>query len=183
MTLIHLASLWEGSGSKGLLGGLKGLADGAGEAPKSLYDSLPDPMKPDFVALGATVALVVVMMVLLRGVLFRPLLAVLDQRERDINAGSDTKAKAAALVERRQGEYGAKLKELRAQAFAHRKALAEAASKEKQSLVDAARTRAGERRAEALAALRSQKDAAKGELMAQVDALSESMVSHLLKQA
>lgn len=154
-----------------------------GGAPKSLYDSLPDPMKPDLWALGLTVALVITLILVLRSLLFRPLLALLDKREQDVNAGSDTKAKAAALVEQRQAEYNAQLKELRAQAFAHRKALAEAAAKEKQALVDEARTKAGAQRAEALASLKVQHEAAKGQLMAQVDALADSMVSHLLKQA
>lgn len=154
-----------------------------GEAPKSLYDSLPDPMKPDLVALGLTVALVLTMIFVLRGLLFRPLLDLLAKREHDINAGTDTKAKAAALVEERQADYSGKLKELRAQAFAHRKALAEAAAKEKQALIDEARAKAGTQRTEALAALKTQHEAAKGQLLTQVDALAESMVSHLLKQA
>lgn len=169
-----MASLWEGSG-------LMALAPG-GEATR-LYDSLPDPMKPDLAALGTIFALVVLMTLLLRAILFKPLMATLDQREHDINAGSDTKAKAAALIESRQAEYAAKLKELRAQAFAHRKALADAAAKERQALVDQARAQAGDRRSEALAALKTQREAAKAELMAQVDALSETMVQHLLKQA
>lgn len=169
-----MASVWGTGGAMGLLSG--------GE-PKSLYDSLPDPMKPDLVALGVTVLLVITLILVLRSVLFQPLLALLHQRDHDVNAGADTKAKAAALVEERQADYAAKLKELRAQAFAHRKALAEAAAKEKQALVDDARAKAGAQRSEALAALRTQQEAAKAELMGQVDALADAMVSHLLQQA
>jgi F-type H+-transporting ATPase subunit b len=134
---IHMASVWGSGGPVALLSG--------GE-PKGLLESLPDPMKPDLVALGVTIALVLLMIVAMRALLFQPLLALLDQREHDVNAGTDTKAKAAALVEARQADYAAKLKELRAQAFAHRKALADAAAKEKQALVDEASAKAGAQR-------------------------------------
>lgn len=174
VTLIHMASLWEG-------GGLMALA--RGDEAKGLLDSLPDPMKPGLIDLGVVVALVIITMLLLRAFLFGPLMATLAQREHDINAGSDTKAKAAVLIESRQADYASKLKELRAQAFAHRKALADAASKEKQSLVDEARAQAGKRRTEAALTLGAQREAAKAELVAQVDALSESMVQHLLQRA
>ncbi len=151
--------------------------------PKGLLDAMPDPMKPTLGEIGFIVALMVVLYVFLRGVLFTPLTQVMDDREADIDAGEGTKAQAAALVEQRQAEYAARLKELRAQAFAHKKGLADAASREKQSLLGEARAQAGLSRTEALSRLQAQQEAAKGELMAQVDALSESMVQHLLKQA
>lgn len=174
VTLIHMASLWEGSG-------LMALAQGS--EPKGFMDLLPDPMKPGLVDLGVTIGILVVTMLVLRLFLFKPLMETLDRRDRDINAGSETKASAAALIDLRQADYAAKLKDLRAQAFGHRKSLAEAAAKEKQSLLDDARAKAGVRRAEASTALSAQREAAKAELVAQVDALSESMVQHLLKQA
>ena len=174
VTLIHMASLWEGSGL---------MAIARGDEPKGFMDLLPDPMKPGLVDLGIVVGLLVVTMFLLRFFLFKPLMETLDKRDRDINAGSETKASAAALIDLRQADYAAKLKDLRAQAFGHRKALAEAAAKEKQSLLAEARAQAGERRLEASTTLSAQREAAKAELVAQVDALSESMVQHLLKQA
>lgn len=173
VTLFHMAGLWAWNGTIALASG--------GE--KGLLDSLPDPMRPGLVDLAVAITMVIVTMLLLRAFLFKPLMETLDQREHDINAGSDTKAKAAHLIESRQAEYAGKLKELRAQAFAHRKALADAAARERQALVNEARAKAGSRREEAFASLNAQREAAKAELVAQVDALSESMVQHLLKQA
>jgi F0F1-type ATP synthase membrane subunit b/b' len=87
------------------------------------------------------------------------------------------------MVEARQGEYAARLRELRAKAFEHRKALAAAAVRQKEAILEQARVAAGERRAAALAKLEAAREAAKAELMTEVEALSESMVQHLLRQA
>lgn len=152
-------------------------------AEKGLLASLPDPMRPDPVALPFVIVLIVLLFLYLKAVFFKPITALMDQRERDMNAGSDAKAAAAAAVESRQAEYNARLKELRAQAFARKKALADAAGKERTALLEEARTKAGGHRELALDTLRRQQEKAKADLTAQVDALSESMVQHLLKQA
>ena len=75
------------------------------------------------------------------------------------------------------------MRELRGQAFEHRKALTAAVSAEKQGILDTARQTALTQRDEALVALRTEQKVAEAELRAQVEALSESMVQHLLKQA
>ncbi|HJU83225.1 MAG TPA: ATP synthase F0 subunit B [Holophagaceae bacterium] len=144
---------------------------------------MPDPMKPALPEIGYVIVLVTVLYLLLKVVFFKPITEVMETRERDMNAGSDTKAKAAALVEARQKEYQDRLKELRAKAFAHRKALAEAAAKEKQALLEEARAKAGAQRQSALDALKAESAKAKQDLVAQVDALAESMAQHLMKQA
>ena len=93
------------------------------------------------------------------------------------------RAEAASQVEHRQAEYAARLRDLRGKAFEHRKALAAAAAQEKASLLERARLQSSETRKAALEDLHAKKEIAKKELVAQVDALSESMVQHLLKQA
>ncbi len=165
--------------------GLTGLVIASALAPaeKGLLASLPDPMRPDVVALPFVIVLIIVLFLYLKAVFFKPLTALMDQRETDMNAGSDTKAAAAAAVEARQGEYNARLKDLRAQAFARKKALADAAAKERAALLEEARTKASGHRELALESLRTQQAKAKADLTAQVDALADSMVQHLLKQA
>jgi F0F1-type ATP synthase membrane subunit b/b' len=107
----------------------------------------------------------------------------MDDREAAIRSGSVKRAEAASLVERRQADYAGRLHELRAKAFEHRKALAAVAAREKEALLDLARQESAGQRAAALAELKRAQETAKTELMAQVAALSESMVQHLLRQA
>lgn len=156
--------------------------DGGGPVQRILAQ-MPDPMRPDPVALLFIIALLVVLYLYLRTVFFLPITKVMADRDRDLQSGGDAKAKAAAELDARQRDYQGRLKELRAQAFARRKALAEAAGREKVALLDTARGRAAQQREEAVAALRTQQAAAKQDLLAQVDALAESMAQSLLKQA
>ena len=159
------------------------LASGGTEAPKGFMDALPDPMKLDLGTLLFVMALVTCLYLYLKAVLFRPMVQLMDGREADIQSGAAKRAEAAALVEARQAEYQARLRDLRAKAFEHRKALAAAAGKEKQALLEQARQEAAELRTAALAQLQVAQEAAKADLLTQVEALSESMVQHLLSQA
>ena len=144
---------------------------------------MPDPMRPDLPALVFVIVLLVVLYFYLRVVLFKPITRLMDDRERDLSAGGEAKAQAAAALEARQKDYQARLKELRAQAFDRRKALADAVAKEKQQLLDEARTKALADRQAAVASLKAQQVDAKQSLLAQVDVLSEAMAQTLLKQA
>ncbi len=155
-----------------------------GESPIGrILAQMPDPMRPDLPALLFVIVLLIVLYLYMRVVFFKPITKVMEDRDRDLNAGSDAKAQAAAKLESRQKDYQARLKELRAQAFEARKALADAAGKEKNRLLDAARTKAQAERQAAVESLKAQQAEAKQSLLAQVDALAESMAQTLLKQA
>ena len=156
--------------------------DGGGPVARILAQ-MPDPMRPDLPSLLFVIVLLVVLYLYLRVVFFQPITKVMEDRDRDLSAGSDAKAQAAAKLEARQKDYQARLKELRAQAFEARKALADAATKEKQRLLDEARAKAQADRQAAVEALKAQQAAARQSLLAQVDALAESMALTLLKQA
>lgn len=149
----------------------------------SFMDSLPDPMKIQLPVVVFVIALLVLMFFFLKAVLFRPLTQVMDDRDEAIRAGGATKAEAAAQIEARQADYATRLKELRAKAFEHRKALATAVATERQGILDKARQEAAAQRDQALSALKAEQSSAEAELRVQVEALSESMVQHLLKQA
>lgn len=160
-----------------------GLMALASEGSGSFMDSLPDPMKLQLPAVAFVVVLITLLFVFLKFILFRPLTRVMDDREDAIRAGSATKTKAASQIEARQADYAAQLKELRGKAFEHRKSLAAAVAAEKQGILDGARQAALVQRTEAVTELKAQQKAAEAELRVQVEALSESMVQHLLKQA
>ena len=151
--------------------------------PKGFIESLPAPMQINWRELVVVWLLVTILYFFLKATFFKPLVTVIDQREKDMNAGAEAKALAMAMIEQRQADYQAKLRDLRNQAFSHRKVLAEAATKEKQALLDQTRTQAQIQRESSLAQLKAQAAAASTELMSQVDVLAESMAQHLLKQA
>lgn len=159
------------------------LASAGTDAPKGFMDSLPDPMKLDAGTLIFVMVLVTCLFLFMKQVFFKPLVKVMDDREAAIQSGTARRAEAAALVATRQAEYDGRLRELRAKAFEHRKALAGAAMREKGLLVEQARKQSGEHRDAALAQLRTAQETAKTELLTQVEALSDSMVQHLLRRA
>ena len=155
-----------------------------GDGPVArILAQMPDPMRPDLPAIVFVIVLLVVLYLYLRVMFFKPITKVMEDREHDLQAGGDAKAQAAALLDARQKDYQSRLKELRAQAFERRKALADAAGKEKQQLLDEARAKAQVERQAAVATLKAQQAEAKQTLLAQVDALAESMAQTLLKQA
>ncbi|GLH72916.1 hypothetical protein GETHLI_14180 [Geothrix limicola] len=155
-----------------------------GDGPVArILAQMPDPMRPDLPAILFVIVLLIVLYVYLRVVFFQPITKVMADRDRDLSAGGDAKAQAAAQLEARQKDYQSRLKELRAKAFDARKALADAAGKEKQHLLDEARTKAQAERQTAVESLKTQQAEAKQNLLAQVDALAESMAQTLLKQA
>lgn len=155
-----------------------------GDGPVArILAQMPDPMRPDLPAILFVIVLLTVLYLYLRVVFFKPITKVMDDRDRDLNAGGDAKAQAAAQLDARQKDYQERLKALRAQAFERRKTLADAAGKEKQRLLDEARAKAQGERTTAVEALKAQQATAKQNLLAQVDALAESMAQTLLKQA
>lgn len=155
-----------------------------GDGPVArILAQMPDPMRPDLPALLFVIILLVALYIYLKAVFFKPITQVMDDRERDLSAGGEAKAEAAAQLEARQKDYQGRLKDLRAQAFERRKALADAAGRDKQQMLEEARTKALAERQAAVAALKAQQAEAKQNLLAQVDALSETMAQTLLKQA
>lgn len=155
-----------------------------GDGPVArILAQMPDPMRPDLPAVLFVIVLLVVLYIYLKVVFFKPITQVMDDRERDLSAGGDAKAQAAAELDARQKDYQGRLKDLRAKAFDRRKTLADAAGQEKQRLLEEARTQALAERQAAVASLKAQQAEAKQNLLAQVDALSESMAQTLLKQA
>jgi F-type H+-transporting ATPase subunit b len=148
----------------------------------SFMDTLPDPMRPTLFEIGFVVVVVVLLYFFLKSMLFAPLGRLMDDRETDIAAGASLKLEVSKTIEARQADYAEKVRELRSKAFEHRKALALGASEEKNRVVDDARQRALAMRKEAMDKLVSQRETARAELVAQVDALADTVAQHLLKQ-
>lgn len=158
-------------------------ASGDGGGLEKFLSQLPDPMRPYLWQLLFVIALVTALHWVLKLGFYRSISRTMSDREDALSAGSDTKAKAAVLVEARQREYREKLKDLRAQAAARRKALSDAATAEKQAMVEEARTKATGRRKAAMDALAAETAQAKQDLVAQADQLAEAMASRLMQQA
>jgi F0F1-type ATP synthase membrane subunit b/b' len=140
-------------------------------------------MRPTWQEVLFVLALVTVLYWVLKSGFFKPITNLMEQRERDMEAGTRAKAEAASLVELRQADYATRLKELRAKAFARKKELSDAVTNEKNRILDQARTVAQTQRVESAEALSIERERAKADLVTQVDSLAESMVQHLLKGA
>jgi F-type H+-transporting ATPase subunit b len=159
------------------------LGGGGAKAGGSFLDTLPDPMKPTLFEVGFIAALLVLLYFFLKKVFFLPLGGLMDEREAEIQSGETARQEAARQMGARQQDYEDSLKKLRAKAFERRKELASAALGEKARLIDVARRDAASAREDAAGRLATQREAAKAELTAQVDALADSMVQSLLRQA
>lgn len=158
-------------------------ASGDGGGLDKFLSQLPDPMRPYLWQLLFVIALVAALHWILKLGFYKSISRTMSDREDALSAGSDTKAKAAVLVEARQREYREKLKDLRAKAATHRKSLSDAATAEKQAMVDEARAKATGRRKAAMEALAAETAQAKQDLVVQADQLAEAMASRLMQQA
>ena len=163
----------EGTGT--LVGGV--------QAPSSFVDNIPDTMKLDAGTLIFVVLLVTCLFFFMKYVCFRPIVRVVDEREATIKCGALKLAEAVALVERRQADYAASLRELRIRALEHRKALSVATARTKQDLLDRARQDSQRQLEAAILELDALKATAKDELLTHVDALSDSLIQNLIRQA
>jgi F-type H+-transporting ATPase subunit b len=140
-------------------------------------------MRPTWQEVVFVLVLVTVLYGVLRAMFFKPITGLMEQRELDMEAGTRAKAEAAAQVELRQTDYSSRLKDLRARAFARKKELSDAVAKEKADLLDKARSAAQAQRLAAAGSLAAERERARLDLITQIDALADSMVSHLLKGA
>jgi F0F1-type ATP synthase membrane subunit b/b' len=152
-------------------------------AQGGFLDSLPDPMTPTVIEVGFVMALLVFLHFFMKHSFFRPIGKFMDDREDEIHSGATLKFEAAKTINLRQLEWAERLRVARAKARKHRKALTKAATEDKLMQVDKVRQEAKSMRKAASERLASQRETAKTELIAQVDALADNMVQHLLKQA
>ena len=155
----------------------------AGAEGGGFLEALPDPMRPTWPEVVFVLVLVTVLYAILRSGFFHPITRLMEQRERDMAAGVRAKGEAAVLIEQRQADYAARLKDLRARAFARRKELSDAVTREKNGILDEARAAAQAQRRQSAESLAAAGERARADLMAQVDLLAESMAQHLLKGA
>ena len=159
------------------------LMEGGTQVSSSFMDNLPDAMKLDIGTLLFVIVLVTCLFFFLKYVCFRPIIKIMDKREEDIKCGAAKLSEAVLLVEQRQSDYAASLRELRIKALEHRRSLSISTVRTKQDLLDQARQDSHEQLKVAATELGILKAAAKAELMTHVDDLSESMIKHLLRQA
>jgi F0F1-type ATP synthase membrane subunit b/b' len=153
------------------------------QASGSFMDNLPDTMKLDFWTIIFVAVLVASLFIFMKYVCFKPILKVMDDREAAIRDGAIKLSESVALVQWRQAEYATSLRELRIKALEHRKALSIVASRTKQNLLDQAHKDSQKQLASASDELNAFKAAAKIELLAHVDILSESLIQNLTKRA
>jgi F-type H+-transporting ATPase subunit b len=153
------------------------------QVPSSFMDNLPDTMKLDLGTVVFVMLLVTILFFFMKYVCFKPIIKIIDEREAAIKDGAVKLSKAVELVEQRQVEYSTRLRELRVKALEHRKVLSIATICTKQNLLDQARQDSQKQLEAAMMELNIFKAAARAELMTHVDALSESLIQSLIRQA
>jgi len=115
--------------------------------------------------------------------IWKPTLALLSEREANIEGFLTEADRLQADAATRESELDGKLAEARAKAIAERNRLRAAAQTAERELIDAARAAADVRMTEARAALDAERETARKELHAGVGALSVGIASAVLGRA
>ncbi len=114
---------------------------------------------------------------------WKPTLALLAEREANIDGFLSEAERLTADAATRESELEAKLAEARARSIAERNRLRQAAQAAERELMDAAREAADARMTEARAALAADRDTARTELHATLGTLSVGIASAVLGRA
>jgi F-type H+-transporting ATPase subunit b len=123
-----------------------------------------------------------VLILVLNQFIFKPLVAVLDERRKKIEDGAQAQADAQHTVEASLAAYDKALMEARQKAQAQRQEMLKETESSRQEMVDAAREEAKARMSEAGQTLADQVAAARTSLEAETGAMAQRIVATLLSR-
>jgi F-type H+-transporting ATPase subunit b len=126
------------------------------------------------------IALFLLLVALLRVIVFKPLLAVLEARDRAIDGARAEAEQRVREADRRVAEYEARLDDVRAKAAAERDALRAQGRAEETRILEAAKAETTRAVDEGKAAVRREADALRRELDVQIPSLAASIASRAL---
>jgi len=135
---------------------------------------------PDWVLVALQTLPFLVAFLALRSLLFRPLLALLDERRAAIQGARDEAERLRARVTEARAAWDQRLAEARAEGSAHRARLVSEAGVQRQALVDSAREAAELRVGAALRELGEARREATGRLDADARALAAAIAERVL---
>ena len=148
---------------------------------EEILSRLPLPMQINesvFVIAGIFLVLILV----LNQFIFKPLVAVLDERQKKIEDGAQAQADARHTVDASLAAYDKALMEARQKAQAQRQDMLKETESSRQEMVDVARSQANARMSEAGQILADQVAAARTSLEAETGAIAERITATLLSR-
>lgn len=148
---------------------------------EEILQSLPDPMKLDQ-SVWFILVLVLVLLVILNKSLFKPIVAILAEREEKIKEGIQIKASSLKTVEESQEAYQRRLTEARKNAYQKRVEILKESQASFDVLMTQTREEASGSMKQAVADIDRQVTSAQTALEREVEDLSEKMIHTLLNQ-
>jgi len=148
---------------------------------EEILQSLPDPMKLDQ-SVWFILVLVLVLLVILNKSLFKPIVAILAEREEKIKEGIQIKASSLKTVEESQEAYQRRLTEARKNAYQKRVEILKESQASFDVLMSQTREEASGSMKQAVADIDKQVTSAQTALEREVVDLSEKMIHTLLNQ-
>ncbi len=124
----------------------------------------------------------VVLLVLLRLFAYKPLLNILEQRQKLVASSIEAAEAEKAQAEKIRAQYEADLRNAREEAKAIIERATKAANEQAQSIVDAAKTEAARVKESALQDIQREKDKALAELRNEVASLAVLVAAKVVKQ-
>ena len=149
---------------------------------QEILNSLPAPMQPG-ISIVYIAAVFIVLILILNSMIFKPLIATMDERARRIKEGKDASANASATVEESQARYQAALMDARKTAQATRMEMLKSVGAESDDLQENARTEASDMVAKTRDAVDKEIAETRATLEQQSQELAEAIAAKVLAHA
>jgi F-type H+-transporting ATPase subunit b len=137
---------------------------------------------PDWILVALQTLPFLVAFVALRSLLFRPMIAYLEERDAAIAGARDETTRLRARVAEARGSWEQQLAEARAEGAAHRAAIHADANAQRQALVDEARGEAEQQVGEALRGIEQARSAAADQLRGGAQQLAHDIAERVLER-
>ncbi len=149
---------------------------------EEFLSTLPDPMRPDQSIL-IIAGIVLVLIFVLNKMIFKPLVAVLDEREKRVKEGADAQEQALQTVEESEAKYRTAVIHARRDAQSKRQEMHKKIEAIRDEKMQAAREQASSLADENKAELEAQVTAARASMKKETQAIAEQIVTKVLSRA
>ncbi len=147
-----------------------------------LLSTLPEPMQPNITVLVIAI-MFLVLIVLLNQLIFKPLVAILDERALKIQEGEEAAQQAQVTVAERMEKYRAEKILARQQAQADRQRVLAEVEQTRSEMVDEAKAAARVESEKCAAEIKAQVEKAKQSLAGEARGLADRIAANLLSRA
>ena len=149
---------------------------------QEILNSLPDPMQLN-ITMGIIAGLFLVLMLVLNSLVFKPLVSVLDERQRRIDEGEKAHQESLATVEGKEAQYREQLHKAQLKAMGEKQSLLKESSMTADQMITEAKEKALAQVQAAMTDLDKQVAAARGTLKDESQVIAREIVSSILSRA